>query len=277
MKTRFVVFLLALLCASAVATSAGADDDPAYFVAERCSGAIGPRCALSVERDVADFKRQMAALLYPVNLRSSLPPNRDEEFKKLIEILQHQMGQKPTGVPTTGQAKRLRTAARDLWADPVVLGVKNVIVHTDWASAEGAEYDDGAPAVANWTKILCKRETQGCIVTGASYLPDSLWLYDTYEYVVTAWTRQRITASLEHPCGTATLTIDADTANVTFVSIPRGGKKDGCAGNEIAFKDGKPQTWKLVDGIKFGMDKWTRDRQAALQLVYPSARRLFVN
>jgi hypothetical protein len=59
------------------------------------------------EETTALIKRHMANLLYPVDMASLAPPDKDPKFHDLIAVLQQQMGDLPTGVLTTDQSFRL--------------------------------------------------------------------------------------------------------------------------------------------------------------------------
>ena len=59
------------------------------------------------EQITALIKRPMANLLYPVDMASLAPPDKDPKFHDLIAVLQQQMGDLPTGVLTTDQSFRL--------------------------------------------------------------------------------------------------------------------------------------------------------------------------
>jgi hypothetical protein len=56
----------------------------------------------------------MANLLYPVDMASLAPPDKDPKFHDLIAVLQQQMGDPPTGVLTIDQYSRLSQASRNV-------------------------------------------------------------------------------------------------------------------------------------------------------------------
>ena len=66
------------------------------------------------EQITALIKPPMANLLYPVDMSSLAPPDKDPKFRDLIAVLQQQMGDPPTGVLTTDQFFRLSQASDNI-------------------------------------------------------------------------------------------------------------------------------------------------------------------
>jgi hypothetical protein len=87
-----------------------------------------------------------------------------------------------------------------------------------------------------------------------------------FDYSITTWGPTRVTATSEHPCGTALLSIDIPTQSVTISSVPH---------SDLSFcpKEGDA-TWSLADGFpitwKIHQDKVSKARA----LVYELERRL---
>jgi hypothetical protein len=66
------------------------------------------------EQITALIKPPMANLLYPVDMSSLAPPDKDPKFRDLIAVLQQQIGDPPTGVLTTDQFIRLSQASDNI-------------------------------------------------------------------------------------------------------------------------------------------------------------------
>jgi hypothetical protein len=69
--------------------------------------------------------------------------------------------------------------------------------------------DDIAPPL-NRVHIVCFKDEKMCEYREASFdiQTQMLSLNDLIDYEITTWTPERVTAIREHPCGTATMTID---------------------------------------------------------------------
>jgi hypothetical protein len=84
---------------------------------------------------------------------------------------------------------------------------------------------------------------------------------------IKTWMPSRITAIREHPCGTATLTVDVDTKDVTITGVPHAG---------LPFCSKEPANiWKLVDGFPVAWNIYREKYNKARALVYEPARKFF--
>jgi hypothetical protein len=73
------------------------------------------------------------------------------------------------------------------------------------------------------------------------FSPEDSQLYfsDPFDYSITTWAPSRVTATSEHPCGTALMSIDIKNESVTISSVPH---------SDLSFcPKGKPSTWRLAD------------------------------
>jgi hypothetical protein len=86
-------------------------------------------------------------------------------------------------------------------------------------------------------------------------------------YEIKTWGLNRVTAIREHPCGTATLTVDVETKDVTIASIPHA---------DLPFCSKEPASiWRLVDGFPVAWNIYREKYNKARALVYEPARKLF--
>jgi hypothetical protein len=121
----------------------------------------------------------------------------------------------------------------------------------------------------NKTRIVCVQSEATCNEAQATFDTEtgSLDFFDVASYQVQTWTPKRVTAIKEHPCGTATMSIDL-TAKTVEVGVL--GHKD------LQFcHDASQGRWSLVDGFPV---TWNiaRDKQLrALELAYPASKKLF--
>jgi hypothetical protein len=218
----------------------------------------------------------MAALLYPVDLRSFDPPDQDESLKELVRVFQRQLQQPATGIPTRAQVSTLRRAAQDLWTAPVSADPKFVIVGESDAAVDGMQVDKQYPLLPNVVQIRCRRDLGVCTMSTASatFGPQdrSLVMGRPVEFLVTSWTAHRVSAVLEHPCGSALLTIDSKPESVSAVTVPRNDPQR-CPGNARAYKNGEPDTWTLGDGLQIMLDDWNA-RDGLQNAVYALAAAL---
>jgi hypothetical protein len=124
---RIITMLTALI---ALSTVAFAEDKKASNVHDN----VTPD-----EQVTALIKRRMAYLLYPVDMSSLVPPDKDSKFRDLIAVLQQQMGDAPTGVLTTDEFARLTDASDNIDGVGLALGHKIVTVadNGNWVSASG--------------------------------------------------------------------------------------------------------------------------------------------
>ena len=79
------------------------------------------------EQLTAVIKRHMANLLYPVDMSSFAPPDKDPKFRDLIVVLQQQMEDAPTGVLTLDEFNRLTKASRDIDGDFIGLQINRYL------------------------------------------------------------------------------------------------------------------------------------------------------
>jgi hypothetical protein len=222
------------------------------------------------EMTTATIKRHMATLLYPVDLSSLKPPEQDEAFKALIKILQRQMGDPDTGLLTASQFYRLSDAARDIDAAPVLVsGGKIVSMENGLVLAVGTGKMDDIADPINKVRIVCLKSEGTCNETEATFNLKThlLDLFDVASYKIQTWTSNRLTAFREHPCGTATMSIDLVAKTVEVGVL---GHKD------FKFCSDDPSgRWTLVDSFPVGWNI-ARDKQIkALEFAYPPSRKFF--
>jgi hypothetical protein len=231
--------------------------------------------AIVDEQTTADIKRHMANLLYPVDMTSFARPEKDVKFREQLMVLQKQMGAPATGDLTLDQFIRLRKAARDIDDRPIGTSLK-LVGRTNngelvWAEGTGTTDDIGNPLAhpINITRIWCLRSSGTCELSTAEFSPEDSQLYfaNPFDYTITAWEPTRVTATSEHPCGTALLSIDIPTKSVRISSVPH---------SDLSFcsKEG-PTTWRLADDgfpiiWKLHQDKVNKARA----LVYEPERKL---
>jgi hypothetical protein len=233
-----------------------------------------PPKGVTLEEDVTSrIKRYMAALLYPVDLSSFARPEKDPKFSALVVALQKQMGETPTGILTFGQFDKLHEAARDLDGIEVSLPPGKLVYRNDNENSVGARgtgvMNDLANPI-NINRMLCIKSEGTCEMTAAELslrnIP-MLELPPPVIYEVKTWTPSRITAIREHPCGTATLTVDVDAKDVTITSVPH---------TDLPFCSKEPANiWKLVDGFPVAWNIYLAKFNKARALVYEPARKLF--
>jgi hypothetical protein len=85
-------------------------------------------------------------------------------------------------------------------------------------------------------------------------------------YEIKTWRPSRVTGIREHPCGTASMTIDVDAKAVTIVSVPHA---------DLPFCGKEPASiWTLVDGFPVIWKIHQDSVNSARLLVYEPARRL---
>jgi hypothetical protein len=262
--------VFALLISVSVSTAAAADDNRDVYDVFR--GWLKPLASATVNEQVtARIKRDMASLLYPVEIASFDPPEKDLKFRDLIMMLQKQMGAPATGILTLDQSNRLAEAARDIDDRPIGLQPKRIVSRSDdgrWVSAVGTGAMEDIRNPINITRILCLKADSSCEMSIAEFDPKSRFLYfgSPVVYEIKTWVPSRVTAISEHPCGTALMTIDVNTEAVTIVTAPHA---------DLAFCSKEPASiWTLVDGFPV-VWKLHQDRvNKARALVYEPAQRL---
>lgn len=232
---------------------------------------LKPSAGISVdEQTTAIIKRHMANLLYPVDWSSFNTPEKDIKFRELIKLLQKQMGVPETGTLTSDQFSRLLKASRDIDAPLILAPPTEKIVSMDGdlllAVGTGAMEDIANPI--NKVRIVCVKSAGTCNMSEATFdlKTQLLDFYDVASYEIQTWTRNRVTAIREHPCGTAMMSVDVNAKSVAVVVTPH---------NDQKFCSDKPDgTWSLVDRFPVGWNI-ARDRQLkALELVYEPSRKL---
>jgi len=86
-------------------------------------------------------------------------------------------------------------------------------------------------------------------------------------FEIKTWTPGRITAIREHPCGTALLTVDVKTEDVTIASTPHA---------DIPFCSKEAaDIWRLADGFKITWNLYRDRYHKARELVYEPAKKMF--
>jgi hypothetical protein len=227
---------------------------------------------VSTEEEVtARIKRHMANLLYPVDLSSFVRPEKDAKFRDLIRGLQRQMGEPATGILTSGQFDRLREAARDIDGKAIMLPPDKLVGRSDdgeWVSAVGTGAMRDIAHPINVTRVFCSKIEGTCEMSSAEFdLKTAMLSFGSPAvYEIKTWRSSRVTAIREHPCGTASMTIDLESKTVTVTSVPHA---------DLAFCSREPpNVWTLNDGFSISW-KIHRDKvNKARGLVYEPARQL---
>ncbi len=232
---------------------------------------LKPPAGASVDEQVtAIIKRHMANLLYPVDMSSFRTPEKDSNFRDLIKLLQKQMGVPDTGILTSDQFDRLAEASRDIDASAIGLSGKIVFMTEDGktVSAVGTGVMDDIAHPVNVTRILCLRTDSTCEMSSAEFDLKVRMLHfgSPVYYDVKTWAPGRVTAIREHPCGTASMTIDVKTKAVTITSVPH---------KDLSFCTTEaPSIWTLADGFGVGWNIARDKRNKALALVYEPSKKL---
>ena len=207
MKKALLILLLTI-------SPAFADDQNVYDFFRQ----IEPKWNSAVldEYVTALIKRHMANLFYPVDMTSFVRPEKDAKFREQIIALQKQMEVPPTGALTSDEFSRLEKAARDVDDRPIGTHDKFVDRSKDgeWVFAIGTGGADDIAKPINITQIFCRRASGTCELSTAEYSPEDSQLYfgtPPFDYAITTWEPTRVTATREHPCGTAVMSIDMQT------------------------------------------------------------------
>jgi hypothetical protein len=234
---------------------------------------LQPSPGVTLEEDVTSrIKRYMASLLYPVDLTSFVRPEKDAKLRELIVTLQKQMGEATTGVLTYGQFSKLQDAAHSIDERPVTIAPGIMVYPSDDGNLVGAVgtgvMNDLANPI-NVSRIPCTKSDGTCEMSTAEFdlKYSQLFALAPTIYEVKTWTPNRVTAIREHPCGSAFLTVDVATKNVTIASAPH---------SDLPFCSKEPANiWKLADGFKITWNLY-RDRYSkARELVYEPAKKIF--
>jgi hypothetical protein len=266
---KFVlVFLLGF---SGIARAGEAEDKTDAYDALR--EILKPSAGTTLEEDVTSrIKRYMAALLYPVELSSFVRPEKDPKFRQLVVALQNQMGDQATGILTYGQFNRLYDAALSIDEREVSLGPGILVYRSDDGNVVGARGTGAMNDLANpinITRLLCGKTEGTCEISGAEFdlKYGTLISQPPTIYEIKTWGRSRLTAIREHPCGTASLTVDVETKDVTIASVPHA---------DLPFCSKEPANiWKLVDGFPVAWNIYREKYNKARALVYEPARKFF--
>ena len=232
--------------------------------------------AIVDEKTTADIKRHMANLLYPVDMTSFVRPEKDAKFLEQIIALQKQMGVPPTGTLTFDEYFRMADAARNIDDRAIAASMAKMVEQSNdgdlvWAVGIGTTDDIGNPLAhpINITRIWCLRASGTCELSTAEFSPEDSQLYfeSPFDYTITTWGPTRVTATSEHPCGTALLSIDIPTKSVRISSVPH---------SDLSFcpKEG-PTTWRLADdGFAIIWKLHQKKVNKARALVYEPERKL---
>jgi hypothetical protein len=162
---RIIALFIALMALSAVAFAEKKKDSNVYDEFRQL-----PTAASNVTVDdevTALIKRRMANLLYPVDMSSLVPPDKDPKFHDLITVLQQQMGDPPTGVLTEDEFGRLSEASDNIDGNLIglPLGKHVSVVDSAAVSAEGAgawEEENGSRPKINFVRIFCFKARGMC-------------------------------------------------------------------------------------------------------------------
>jgi hypothetical protein len=217
---------LALIYVAILSGAAWAEDKPDQrSVYDVLRTIIKPSPNVSIDEEVtAHIKRNMANLLYPVDLSSFATPDKDAKFRDLIVVLQKQMGEQATGVLTSDQFDRLSHASHDIDARLVTPSPPKFVTmkKDDFVIAFGTGAADDLVFPINEVHIYCWKHDELCEYREASIdlKTNLLGLNDAIYYDIKTWTPNRVTAIREHPCGTAFMTIDVKAEDVTVTSVP---------------------------------------------------------
>jgi hypothetical protein len=200
-----------------------------------------------------------------------VPPDKDEEFRDLIMVLQKEMGDAPTGVLTSDQFNLLSDAANDIeerWIAPDIAKFVTMKDGTLLMAGGTGAMDDIADPI-NKVQIVCTNQDAICEFTEATIDLEArlLSLNGFIYYDINTWTSDRVTAIREHPCGTATMTIDVKSQNVTIMGASHG-SVGACLNN-------KPSIWTLTDGFSVAWSLNQKRAQKARKLLYEPARKFW--
>lgn len=237
MKKAFVIFLFMI-------SPAFADDQNVYDFFRQLPNSDS---AIVDEQTTALIKRHMANLLYPVDMGSFARPETDAKFREQIIALQKQMEAPATGILTLDEFGRLAEAARDIDDRSVGTGIikKTVVKDGDFVSVTGTGGTDDianplAPPI-NISRIRCQRTSGTCDLNIAAFNPEDahLYFYIPWNFRITTWEPNRITATNEMPCATSSMNFDLQTESVMISSVPH---------SDLSFCANQgPTTWRLLD------------------------------
>jgi hypothetical protein len=264
---RNVIFSLFLLFLAAPAV---ADKQQEKFEQKNVYDAFAdfnpkPSTEVTLEEHVtSQIKRYLASLLYPVDMTSFVRPERDPKLHDLIVALQKQMGEAATGVLTYGQFSKLQDAARSIDEMQVNVAPGKFVSRSDdgnVVSARGTGVMADLAYPININRMFCAKSDGMCEMSAAEFDLKNGMLISTPPTVfeIKTWTPRRVTAIREHPCGTALLTVDVETEDVTITSTPHA---------DLPFCSSEPANiWKLADGFKMTWNLYRERYHKARELV----------
>ena len=272
---RKVIFCLFLIV---FAGPTLADEQQDQFDQKNVYDAFGelglkPSTGVTLEEDVTSrIKRYMANLLYPVDLTLFVRPEKDPTFRQLIVALQKQMRETTTGVLTYSQFAKIQDAARSIYEMQVNVAPGKFVSGSDdgsvmTAKGTGAMNDLANPI--NISRMFCAKSDGTCEMSGAEFdLKNGMLIAPAPTiFEIKTWTPGRITAIREHPCGTAFLTVDVKTEDVTITSTPHA---------DLPFCSKEPaDIWRLADGFKITWNLYRDRYNKARELVYEPAKKMF--
>jgi hypothetical protein len=212
------------------------------------------------EQITALIKRRMANLLYPVDMSSLAPPDKDQKFRDLIAVLQQQMGDPATGVLTAEEYSRLTEASRNIDGNLISVPLGKLVSVLDNGNAVAASgagaWDENDNRGINFVRIFCFKARRLCEESTARLNLDARPFpsldMDNNEYQITSWNSSRVTATIQDdPCSTALMTIDIKAQQVTKVIVPQT-SSSSCPRfmREELLKGMHPMTWQLVDSFE---------------------------
>jgi hypothetical protein len=236
-------------------------------------GVLKPPAGTTLEEDVTSrIKRYMAALLYPVDMSSFVRSENDPKFRTLIVVLQKEMGEPATGVLTNSQFDKLHEAALNIDERGVSLGPGKFVYKSDDGNVVGARGTGAMNDIANpinITQLFCSKSEGTCEMSGAEFdlKYGMLISQPPVIYEIKTWGRSRVTAISEHPCGTASLSVDVETKDVTIASVPHA---------DLPFCSKEPANiWKMVDGFPVAWNIYREKYNKERALVYEPAKKYF--
>lgn len=221
---RVVTLFTALIAFSTVAFAEDKKPSNVYEWFRQLPKASPDVRPVTPEETTALIKRHMAYLLYPVDVASLAPPDKDPKFHDLIAVLQQQMGDPPTGDMTIEEFNRLSEASHNIDGDLIALPlamVSSIDVNTVFAQGTGSwdNIDRSIDRPINIVHIDCFKDKGMCQEYTAWFNLDGpvLYLGLIDEYQITSWSSSRVTAESHAPCFTDLMTIDIKPQQVTTV------------------------------------------------------------
>ena len=291
MKFLFVAITSACLALSSMGAIALTKDDVEKMTPEQQGKidvyevyrvAIGSQATQSLNLDevlTKLIKRNMAMLLYPVDMSVFSIPEKDVKFKEHIKQLQKRMDAPQTGLLLKEQFDVLSNAAstlmeRKVFPPPGML-ISGSIAGQIIAQGTWVMDDDAFPV--NYSKIRCEKSEQVCTEVGLSVaMPHQFFSDDDFnvmldeatKYKVVTWESDEVTAVAESLCRKTRLTINTTTKQASLVTTDN--SKDGCTlptGGNIP-NLGKPRVATLGDGFKEPKKKYDARNKQAQKLLY---------